>query len=95
MTRHIALKSGCRTETPGLTVNRLCGSGFQAAIEGAKDIILGECNIVLAGGTENMSQASIGTYIFRSIAHFVFLAVYIYICIGGSFGVWFPILAAL
>ena len=56
MTRHIALKSGCRTETPGLTVNRLCGSGFQSAIEGAKDIILKECNIVLAGGTENMTQ---------------------------------------
>lgn len=57
MTRHIALKVGCRTETPGLSVNRLCGSGFQAVIEGAKDICLEECNIVLAGGTETMSQA--------------------------------------
>ncbi len=56
MTRHIGLKSGCRIETPGLSVNRLCGSGFQSAIEGAKDICLQECNLVLAGGTETMSQ---------------------------------------
>jgi acetyl-CoA acetyltransferase family protein len=42
---------------PALTVNRLCGSGIQAAISGAQLIQLGEANIVLTGGVENMSQA--------------------------------------
>ncbi len=43
--------------TPGLTLNRLCGSGFQAVINAAQDILTGEAKVVLAGGTENMSQA--------------------------------------
>ena len=42
---------------PALTVNRLCGSGIQAAVSGAQLIQLGEADIVLAGGMENMSQA--------------------------------------
>lgn len=40
-----------------MTINRLCGSGFQAVINAAQDILTGEANIVLAGGTESMSQA--------------------------------------
>jgi acetyl-CoA acetyltransferase len=53
----VALKAGIPIEVPALTVNRLCGSGLQAAISGAQQIQLGEAAVVLAGGTENMSQA--------------------------------------
>ena len=55
--RHIGLKAGVPIEVPALTVNRLCGSGIQAAISGGQMIQLGEADVVLAGGTENMSQA--------------------------------------
>jgi len=55
--RHVGLKAGCRIETPALTVNRLCGSGLQAIISGAEQILLGKADYVLAGGMENMSQA--------------------------------------
>jgi acetyl-CoA acetyltransferase family protein len=57
LARHVALKSGCRVETPAVTVNRLCGSGFEAIIQGAHQILLGESTNVLVGGTESMSQA--------------------------------------
>jgi acetyl-CoA acetyltransferase family protein len=56
LARHIGLKSGCKIDTPALTVNRLCGSGFQAIISAAEQILLGEARVVLAGGTENMTQ---------------------------------------
>ena len=55
--RHVALKAGIPIEVPALTVNRLCGSGLQAAISGAQHIQLGEAEIVLTGGAESMSQA--------------------------------------
>jgi acetyl-CoA acetyltransferase family protein len=55
--RHVGLKAGLRIETPALTVNRLCGSGFQAVVNGAEQILLGEAEAVLVAGTENMSQA--------------------------------------
>src|SRR3982751_1490295 len=55
--RHVGLKSGVPVEVPALTVNRLCGSGIQAAISGGQMIQLGEADIVLTGGTESMSQA--------------------------------------
>ena len=54
--RHIALKAGVPKEVPALTINRLCGSGAEAIVQGAYLILLGEADIVLAGGTENMSQ---------------------------------------
>ena len=57
LARHTGLKSGVPVSAPALTVNRLCGSGFQAIISGAQLLLLGEADIVLAGGTENMSQA--------------------------------------
>ena len=57
LARHIGLKVGARQSAPALTVNRLCGSGFQAIISGAQLLLLGEANVILAGGTENMSQA--------------------------------------
>ncbi|MDQ6691096.1 MAG: acetyl-CoA C-acetyltransferase [Gemmatimonadota bacterium] len=55
--RHVALKSGCRQETSALTLNRLCGSGFQAVVSGAQEIILGDAQLCLVGGAESMSQA--------------------------------------
>src|SRR5262245_57745696 len=55
--RHVGLKAGVPVEVPALTVNRLCGSGIQAAISGAQLIRLGEAGLVLSGGMESMSQA--------------------------------------
>lgn len=55
--RHVGLKTGCRVEAPALTVNRLCGSGLQAIVNGAHQLLLGEATYVLAGGMENMSMA--------------------------------------
>ena len=55
--RHVGLKAGIPIEVPALTVNRLCGSGIQAAVSGAQMILLGEADVVLTGGVESMSQA--------------------------------------
>ena len=55
--RHVVLKSGCREETPALTLNRLCGSGFQSAVSAAQEIMLGDAEVCLVGGAESMSQA--------------------------------------
>src|ERR1700704_2654608 len=55
--RHVALKAGVPVETPALTVNRLCGSGIQAAVSGAQLIQLEDASLVLMGGIESMSQA--------------------------------------
>ena len=54
--RHIGLKAGLPIETPAVTVNRLCGSGMESIAQAAQRILLGEAKMVLAGGTENMSQ---------------------------------------
>jgi acetyl-CoA acyltransferase 2 len=55
--RHVGLRAGIPVEVPALTVNRLCGSGFQAIVSGAEQILLGEAELCLVGGSENMSQA--------------------------------------
>jgi acetyl-CoA acetyltransferase family protein len=55
--RHVALKAGVPVEVPAVTVNRLCGSGIEAAAIGAALIQLGEASLVLTGGVESMSQA--------------------------------------
>src|SRR6476661_6687290 len=55
--RHVALKAGVPVDVPALTVNRLCGSGIQAAVSGAQMVQLGEAALVLTGGVESMSQA--------------------------------------
>src|SRR4051795_10943480 len=55
--RHVGLKAGVPVEVAALTVNRLCGSGIQAAISAGQMIQLGEADIVLTGGMESMSQA--------------------------------------
>ncbi|GAA5346838.1 acetyl-CoA C-acetyltransferase [Planifilum fimeticola] len=57
LARHVALRAGVPIETPALTVNRLCGSGLQAVVSGVQSILLGESEIGLVGGAENMSQA--------------------------------------
>lgn len=58
LARHIALKAGVPEERPALTLNRICGSGFEAVIQSAKEILLGESEVCLAGGAESMSQAA-------------------------------------
>ena len=55
--RHVGLKAGLPIEVPALTVNRLCGSGFEAITQAAQQILLDESKVVLAGGGESMSQA--------------------------------------
>ncbi len=55
--RHAALKAGLPIEVPALTVNRICGSGIQAAVSAAQMVLLGEATVAVAGGMENMSQA--------------------------------------
>ena len=57
LARHVALRSGLPIHAAALTVNRLCGSGMQAVISGLQDIVMGDAEIVLVGGTESMSQA--------------------------------------
>ena len=57
LARHIGLYAGVPQEVPALTQNRLCGSGMQSVVTAAQQILLGEANAVLAGGTENMSQS--------------------------------------
>jgi acetyl-CoA acetyltransferase family protein len=55
--RHVGLKAGLPIDVPALTVNRLCGSGIQAAVSGGQMILLDEADVVLTGGMESMSQA--------------------------------------
>ena len=57
LARHVCLKSGMKQSTPALTINRLCGSGFETVILGAHSIQLGESQISVCGGSENMSDA--------------------------------------
>src|SRR5437899_4297748 len=57
LARHVGLNAGLPIEVPAVTVNRLCGSGFEAIAQAAQLILLGEASAVLAGGAESMSQA--------------------------------------
>jgi acetyl-CoA acyltransferase 2 len=57
LARHIGLKCEIPEAVPALTVQRLCGSGFEAVVNGAEKLHLGEAECVLVGGTESMSQA--------------------------------------
>jgi acetyl-CoA C-acetyltransferase/acetyl-CoA acyltransferase 2 len=57
LTRHVGLRSGVPQEVPALTVNRLCGSGFEAVVQGALQLLTGQAEAVLVGGTESMSEA--------------------------------------
>lgn len=55
--RQAAVRAGIPHSTPATTINEVCGSGMKAIIFGMQQILLGEAQVVLAGGTENMSQA--------------------------------------
>jgi acetyl-CoA acyltransferase 2 len=57
LARHVGLRAGVPVGVPALTVNRLCGSGFEAIVQAATLVQSGEAEVVLAGGTESMSQA--------------------------------------
>ncbi len=57
ISRLAAINGGIPVETPALTVNRLCGSGLQAIVSAAQSILLGDCEVALAGGAENMSRS--------------------------------------
>jgi len=50
LARHVGLRAGAPVGAPALTLNRLCGSGFQAVINGAEQLLLGEAEAVLVGG---------------------------------------------
>jgi len=54
--RQISYRAGVPVESPAFTVNQACGSGLQAVISAARTILLGEAEVILAGGTESMSN---------------------------------------
>jgi acetyl-CoA acyltransferase 2 len=56
LARHIGLQVGLPASVPALTVNRICGSGFQSIVSGAHLLLLGEESFVIAGGTESMTE---------------------------------------
>jgi len=55
--RQVGIKGGIPVEKPGMTLNRMCGSGLQAIVSAAQEIALGDADVVLAGGIENMDRA--------------------------------------
>src|SRR5438105_8864192 len=57
LARHVGLKAGLPQQVTALTVNRLCGSGFQAIVDAALEMLAGHSDCALVGGTESMSQA--------------------------------------
>src|SRR4026209_254344 len=56
--RQASLKAGVPVEVPAMTVNRVCGSGLQAVVHGVEAVKAGFIDLILAGGTESMSNAS-------------------------------------
>ncbi len=68
--RHVGLRAGVPHNVPALTLNRLCGSGFQAVVSAAEQILTGQASVVLCGGTENMSMAPHVTHGLREGAKF-------------------------
>ncbi len=57
LSRVAAMNGGCGETTPAFNVNRLCGSGLQAIVAAAQAVLLGDCDIAIGGGAENMSRA--------------------------------------
>jgi acetyl-CoA C-acetyltransferase len=58
LARVAAVDAGLPVGTPCLTVNRLCGSGLQAIVSAAQHLLLGDCDVAVAGGAESMSRAA-------------------------------------
>ena len=59
--RMAGLLAGLPVEVPAVTVNRLCASGLEAAVQGSRQLRLGDAGLVLAGGVESMSRAPLVT----------------------------------
>ena len=57
LSRVAAIQGGCAEATPAMNVNRLCGSGLQAIVSASQSILLGDCDLAIGGGAENMSRA--------------------------------------
>lgn len=57
LSRVAAINGGCAEGTPAFNVNRLCGSGLQAIVSASQSILLGDADIAIGGGAENMSRA--------------------------------------
>ena len=57
LSRVATVNGGCPVETPAFNVNRLCGSGLQAIVSASQSILLGDCDVAIGGGAENMSRA--------------------------------------
>lgn len=55
--RQVAIKAGLPMGVPGMTLNRVCGSGLQAILSAAQHVALDDAEVILAGGIENMDQA--------------------------------------
>ena len=55
--RQVAIKAGIPYSVPAYTVGMVCGSGMKSVIEGARSILAGDSDVVVCGGTENMSAA--------------------------------------
>lgn len=55
--RQVAIAAGIPNEVPSMTINKVCGSGLKTVILGAQAIMTGDADIIVAGGTENMSMA--------------------------------------
>ena len=58
LSRVAAIEAGIPVGTPCLTVNRLCGSGLQAIVSAVQHLMLGDCEVAVAGGAESMSRAA-------------------------------------
>ena len=76
ISRHVSLRIGLRTEIPALTVNRLCGSGFQSIVNGCQDILVGDAGVVMTGGSDNMSACPYAVRDIRFGTKYVFLALF-------------------
>ena len=70
LARHVGLKAAIPQEVPALTLNRLCGSGFQAVVTAAEQILTGQASCVLCGGAESMTQAPMVIHGLRDGARF-------------------------
>ncbi len=57
LSRVAAIEGGCAQGTPAFNVNRLCGSGLQAVVSASQSILLGDCDVAIGAGAENMSRA--------------------------------------
>ena len=65
LSRVAAINGGCAEATPAFNVNRLCGSGLQAIVSASQAILLGDTDIAIGGGAENMSRAPYASLVSR------------------------------